>query len=171
MHLSKLWAGGTNHLCRFINLYLRISVWYSRNWIELDTPYTAMTPRAAAVLKAALLLNQVNCCYHNYCKKMIIFWNEVIKLTHLMLSSVYFVVPQPSAQPIVLSISPSYVCMKQNTIYRRLLESALIFPICLLFPKVHCHIVVFACNPQVTDLKIQKSTLDVFAKIAKTPFF
>ena len=70
-----------------------------------------------------------------------------------MLSSVYFVVPQPSAQPIVLSISPSYVCMKQNTIYRRLLESALIFPICLLFPKVHCHIVVFACNPQVTDLK------------------
>ena len=102
---------------------------------------------------------------------MIIFWNEVIKLTHLMLSSVYFVVPRPSAQPIVLSISPSYVCMKQNTIYRRLLESALIFPICLLFPKVHCHIVVFACNPQVTDLKIQKSTLDVYAKIAKTPFF
>ena len=80
MHLSKLWAGGTNHLCRFINLYLRISVWYSRNWIELDTPYTAMTPRAAAVLKAALLLNQVNCCYHNYCKKndYILKWSDQI---------------------------------------------------------------------------------------------
>ena len=87
-----------------------------------------MTHRASAALKAALLLNQVNCCYYNYCKKLIIFWNEVIKLTHLMLSSVYFLVSQPSVQSIVLSYSPSYVCMKRNTSYRRLMESALFFP-------------------------------------------
>ena len=60
----------------------------------------------------------------------------MIKLTHLMLSSVYFLVSQPSVQSIVLSYSPSYVCMKRNTIYRRLMESALFFSPCFNpFPK------------------------------------